>query len=254
MVKSSFAFCLLTGIQLFLNPFSAEAAITIGADGTDSAHLVSIDIDGSIYTNFIGVDLTAYNAGTSLSFQIQPDGTPAATGSAATALLEDLSLTSGYAGLRDYSFDFLNPVVNIPGPEIFIFDFSPAAIESDALNVTINSQTINENSGGSQVLEDSGLRIDADGFTNVLASSIFQLENLSDWALAYPNWNNAVISYFAVDLSDYGVAPGGTTSSIQMTSNQSWDVTAVVAVPEPASAAVLLLGLTGLLALRRSRT
>lgn len=253
---------------LFLTFFGAvrlsQASIVISTDGTNAANLQSISIDGTVYSgsDLIGVDVTAFSmfipppnsAADPHTFQIVPTGAGASTGAAATGLMEDSSLTTGYAGLSSVSFDFLSPVTNRPGVDLFIFEYNPNEL-STVLNVTLNSTTLNIASGGNPFTTITGLTVDADLEWNedTAATSIAILEGLS--FVYNQTQTGSPIGYHAIDLSDYGVASGATVSDITLAGTNDWDITGVVAViPEPSTFGLMLIGLAAGLVLTGARS
>ncbi len=233
-----------------------QATTIISTDGTDAANLQSINIDGTVYSgsNLIGVDVTAFNmviSGTQ-TFQIVPEGAGASQGVAATGLLEDTSLTTGFAGLDSDTFSFLSPIENRDGADAFIFEYSPT--ESATLNVTINGNTINI---GSSPFTATGTTVDADLYRNTTTASttIAILESITSWSHNQTQ-NGSSIGYHAIDFSDYGVADGASISELTLAGNNDWDITSVVGlavVPEPSSVVLLLVGVCGFLLHNRSR-
>lgn len=234
-----------------------NGAIVISTDGTDAANLQSIDIDGTVFSgsDLIGVDVTAFNMTPNGddTFQIVPTGTGvnANTGTAATGLMEDSSLTTGYAGLVSLSFDFLSPVTNRPGVELFIFEYNP--VEGSALNVTLNGSTTNIAASGNPFTA-TGSTVDTDinGNSSTAATSIGILEGITSFTNTNLTQTGSSIGYHAIDLDDYGVASGASVSDITLTGFNDWDITGVVAViPEPPTLALVLSALIPLVVLRR---
>lgn len=212
----------------------------------------------------IEVDVTAfsmYSAGDA-TYQIVPTGVGAFTGTAATGLMEDRSLTTGYASLRSLTLSFLEPVVNRPGADIYLFELSPT--ETGRLDVTLNSQTINiagAVEGGNFAL--TGAVVDRDIWrSTTLASSVAILEGITigsaaaQWRVPNdPTASNVTLGYHGIDLSNYGVNLGDSVSSITLAGDSHWDITAVMAViPEPSTIILVVMGLAaGLIPYRRHR-
>jgi hypothetical protein len=228
----------------------AMAAITFEDDGTVAANLTKITIDGTEYTSFIGVDLTGFSEGKA-AFQILASdeaGTPR-SGTAAPTIVEDSSLVTCLPNADAMSFAFLAPVVNVAGPEIFLFDWR--APESNSLDLTINGVTTAVSSWADTGLDGvAGAGAGASADTDPTGS----LHNLIDttWTSSDSDQGSHGINDHAVDLSDFGVVDGGTVTSLSFSDNGGVDIAGVVAVPEPAT--LSLVGLGGLVALRRRRS
>jgi len=250
---------LLTSLAIVGVCSFVQAQTVVVVDGSAYANLVSISVDGTTYSgsDLIGVDITAFNMSATSNFdtyQIVPTGTGPFTGSAATALMDDMSLATGYAGLANDAFSFLSPVVNIAGPEIFIFEYNPS--ESNEFDITLNGNTVSLTPPAFATSSPGDVTVDLlQNFAE--AADIAALESLdsADYSVAFTQTNP--IGVLAVDLSDYGVSAGGSVSDIVISGSNDWDVTAVFgvgvsAVPEP-SAFGAIAGLFGLLMVVSSR-
>lgn len=242
-----------SGLAILAGTAICSAQIVIETDGTNAANLTKITIDGTEYTSFIGVSVDAFSmyTGSNQTFQVVPSGTGIVEGQAALDLMTDSSLSSGYAALVNDTFSFDAPVTNGPGAEIFIFEYDSS--ESNELNVTLNGQTINIGNSpftatGSTVNVELNFNSSqrADSISALLAME-FQFSK---------NVNNSSIGYHAIDLSDYGVAPGGTVSEINLAGSSDWDITSVVGIntiPEPSHYALLATACLGALIMLRRR-
>jgi len=235
---------------------TATAQISIETDGTDAANLTKITVDGTEYTSFIGVDLTGFNmTSRGQTFQVQVDGVAAATGTDASALMEDSSLTTAYAAMNSLSFDFQSSVVNRAGADLFIFETNLTE-GGNTLNVTINGTQVNIGSSGNPFTS-IGASVNYDLYlSETAATSVAQLESIASWAFSKQN-NGTAIGYAAIDLSDYGVADGASISNLSMTGSGDYDISGVVGltqIPEPGTMA-LILGLAGfgIVTLRRRK-
>ncbi len=253
----------LCALVLAVGASIATAQIAIETDGSNAANLTKITVDGTEYTSFIGVDMTdfnMYNASNTKAYQIVAAGTGPFYGTAASGLMEDLSLTTGYSGMYNLSFDFDTPVVNRTGADIFLFEIIGTET-SNVLNVTLNGMTINEAVGGNPFVA-SGTIVDATSRTGKPSGTGFPpytvalLEAVSAWE-SPASIVDADIVYLALDLSDYGVANGGSVSNIVLAGDGQYDITGVVGlanIPESSTYAMIFGACAaGLVLIRRKR-
>ena len=216
---------------------SVSAAIVVDPGSPYDYQLQSITIDGTehTYDSLIGVELTEFNMSNSSGtgqINIYTSSAPS-TGAAAVAALEDAGLTTGYARLNSVGFDFSTPVVNGEGPDVFIFRMGTSG---SVLNVTINGQT-NDVLGDFVVVQAvASYKFFRD---STIATNISILESLDFEGST--STSTGAISYAAIDLSDYAVAPGASVSGISMTGDGTGpSITGVYGiVPEPATMGLL---------------
>lgn len=220
---------------------SANGQVTITTDGSNNATVESIEANGFVYSesDFIGADVTAFNMHTGTdTYQVVASGEGPFTGTAATGLMEDLHMTTGYAGLRNLSYSFLDPVVNNDGIDLFIFEYGIA--ETSALDVTLNSTTIDVAAGGNPFTSFATVAGTLNREVGETATSIALLES---YAFNGPKINQSGISigYLGIDLSDYGVGDGASVSTLSLAGTGDYDITGVIglsSIPEPSTYAL----------------
>tara|TARA_R100000027_G_scaffold5589_1_gene4566 strand:+ start:10579 stop:11373 length:795 start_codon:yes stop_codon:yes gene_type:complete len=232
----------------------ASAQISIETDGTNAANLTKITVDGTEYTSFIDATLTEFSmyGNNGRTTQIYASGSSPLVGVDAPTVLEDSSLTSSYTSLRSLAFDFNSAVVNRAGADIFLFEFNAGETSHLTLNITINGTTINYGSSGNPFVNSSSTvtyRL-SQGPLNDTATTLQELIDIPSFT-TYGSANTGAIAYLGIDLTDFGIADGATISSISIAGTTApgadgqYDISGIVAVPEPGSLA-LILGLVGL--------
>ncbi len=230
--------------------------------GTFSSSVMqSVTLNGVTYTTdqLTQIELTAFK-GASGSVLLQQNG---ATNSPNAQQRLDFLETDwrGDTGIINPSNDsdsvaanFVTPVVNIVGPDMFVYEIAGDPNNPDAFQIRINGTQLTVGRGS---YGDSG----ADTFNeDVLTlsstpSSLSQLLNLTPSSGA-TDITQSIVGV-AIDFSDFGVALGETVSSFTfdsstVNSSSTFDPVLIAAVPEPQSYA-LFAGMLSLawLAIRR---
>lgn len=270
-------FCAAIGCAVAAAASSASAAV-IGATVADASSgdytltSVSVDRGANIYTyvpsQLTGVDLTDVASFATPLLVPGNNASLPAPGTRAT-LLEDGRLDSGViepfsiAGgtLDSFEVTFLQPVVNSDGEDILVFDIGGLETTFFYINDD-DSQASNAASPQRVVPGDFATNLlqvnyslfsyDNGGDRNV--NDLAELESPVGYAF-FSNGTGVGVSAVGLDLTDFGVAPGGTISSIRFQAvSGRIDPVLIVglpAVPEPAGLA--LLGVGALALLRRNR-
>lgn len=194
-------------------------------------------------SSLIGVTLTGFSDDTQVTALTERG--LASFPSPNRSVVEDLNVDSALANYATMSFDFNAPVVNRPGAEIFIVDIGR---DTDEFSATIAGVTKDY-----AVNEDKGSSTDERFFqvwtSTVLGSNYSSVAELD--AAAFSAGNNAQSGrrVTLIDLSDFGLANGDSTTAISLASTDGHDIALVAGlnfvIPEPASATLfsLLAGL-----------
>jgi hypothetical protein len=249
------------------------ATVADASSGDYTLTSVSVNRGGTLHTyvptQLTGVDLTDVAAFATPLLVPGNNASLPAPGTRAT-LLEDGRLDSGViepfstAGttLESFEVTFLNPVVNSVGEDILVFDIG-------GLETTFFYINNDDSQAGNAA---SPQRVDAADFaTNLLQVnySLFAYDNAGDQnvndltelesSVGYSFSSNGTgvgVSAVGLDLSDFGVAPGATISSIRF-QGVSGRIDPVLiaglpAVPEPGGLSVAILA-SAAYGLRRGR-
>ena len=248
------------------------AAAVIGATVADASSgdytltSVSVNRAGTIHTyvptQLTGVDLTDV---ASFATPLLVPGNNASLPAPGTraSLLEDGRLDSGViepfsiagATLDSFEVTFLNPVVNSVGEDILVFDIG-------GLETTFFYINNDDSQAGNAA---SPQRVDAADFaTNLLQVnySLFAYDNAGDQnvndlaelesSVGYAFSSNGTgvgVSAVGLDLSDFGVAPGATISSIRFQGVSGRIdpvfIAGLPAVPEPGGLSLAILASAG---------
>ena len=267
-LRRSLLASLLSGLLLSSADLrAANSAITV-VGGTNS-NLTSITVGGATYTQsqLVGSTITAFTSspgGNNSNILLEDGGAVPASGSRQALLGGDFNLNTGVLnagnGNATVSISFASPVVNVAGPDIFLFEIA-SNFDPDPFGITINGQTGSIDGGASGNAADlgdwgdTGLVSNSDLFARAggAPTSLSDLEN-GTYNLSFANIAQRLYGV-GLDLTDYGVAPGGTITGMQYGSAAGGQGTAdpvlLVGVPEPGTTVLALLGGLGTLILRR---
>lgn len=217
--------------------------------------LDSVTVDGFTHQvgDLIGVDLTAFNGGTSVLLTQNGVAVPAA-GSRAT-LIEDNRLDTGVinpdSGAMTATVNFLSAVRNQNGTDIILLEYDPSNENgNDDLQVTINGITkLYANSEG--VALTGGVAADVHSGTTGAVDTLAELESTG---FNKTSDTTQVIFGYSIDLSDFGLALDQTVTAMSFGSNGTTIdpvFIAGVVTPEPATALLGVMGVAGLAMRRR---
>jgi len=139
---------------------------------------------------------------------------------------------------------FLKPLTNFMGADILFFELGTG----DGVDITINGITKNYaagTAGGWTPNLLTGMPFDRYSSTSGNVLSLAQLESRTNFTLA-ENTGTSAVAGLAIDLDDFGIARGASTSFMawEATSTSRVDVVAIAGlppVPEPASITVVVL-------------
>lgn len=229
----------------------ANAAITaVTIDNTTDYNITSATVDGTVHNAFVGYSVTAYGGSTGGGTRrvlATENGSPFTPTNNRAALLESTALDEGFVNIVSMNIQFDTPVVNGTGNDIFLLDIGTG----DSLSFTINSTTNNHVAADFTTSLVSGVSIQLQGSPS--GSAPTDLTSLESFAITFSDSpSNFDVAGLAIDLSDFGVANGGTVSSISVSSGAGLDPLFVGAVvPEPSTYALVGIGLSVLFGLRR---
>ncbi|WAC21494.1 CotH kinase family protein [Luteolibacter sp. SL250] len=169
--------------------------------------------------------LTSF-AGATASVVLAVDGSSTATGAAAEGYLSDFLFDTGLinpaVGEAAVTLESSPALVNRPGPDIVLLEINTGA-PADGFQVRINgvTQQVAGSAYGSTGYSTSGADVlDTRNSGNTSALTVASLAQLRAAPLAESSSNiSQQVFGVALDLSDFGVADGGTVSSIQLGSN-----------------------------------
>ncbi len=266
---------LLAAAAVCVAPAATHAnilGITINNADTNDYTLTSVTLTRGAagaftYTpaQLIGVDVTDIAAtGNSLAVQV---GAPVPAPGARATLLEDNRLDTGLinpfstGSPADDAFEvtFLRPVINSDGADLLVFEIGggdPTAfwVNNDRVNhrydVTASSFNTNLLTG---VPFTQYAYANPGGGTNV--NGLAALESPTGWGGTGADGSTAIAG-LALDLSSFGIAPGGSVTSLRWQTTSTPNrldavyVAGLPAVPEPASLSLLAAAGVGLLARR----
>lgn len=251
---------LATAAALSTLALPAAADLTQVQFNTAGTELLSATLNGQVFgeTDFITGELTAVtdsNIGLVL-----PDG--AAIPADVSSVLDDgISLQSGLRNVDSFTFRFDVGIRETTGlNEIVLFDNDQGAVGSfsglllperfaESIDVTINGQTNRYTSPASEI--NSFFLFDMDNYAN--AGPVSTPAGLDGLNYGSPvGLNVGEINALSFNLADFGLLEGQTIREITVTSvGNGIDPTTLIAIPEPASVALVALG--GAAMLRRNR-
>lgn len=262
------------GVAMLGAPASAAvigATVADASSGDYTLTSVSVNRGSGTFTyvpsQLTGVDVTDI-AATGSSIAVQGGASVPAAGTRAT-MLEDGRIDTGLINpfstgspeADSFEVTFLSPVVNSDGPDIIVFEIGtgdPTAfwVNNDRANhrhdVVAASFRTNLLTG---VPFTQYAYVNPAGGSNV--TGLEALESPTGWDGAGTD-GTTPIAAVALDLDDFGIAPGGSITSLRWQTTSTGSrldavyVAGLPAVPEPAGVALLSLG--GLALLRRKRS
>ncbi len=250
---------LATGLAAFLAaaPVSAATIDSITTLGDPDATLTGVTVDGVLYTDWQRPTLTGWTGSSgSEVYLYNTDNSVPTSGQRAAQLTGDDKLLTGLANVPVITLTFATPVTNGVGAEIVVFDLTPTSNATDnGVTVTINgvTRTVTTDLGWTTGLVSSTV-VDLPRAQNVnqTIDDLAELESITTVDDFGPD-RDFNVAGFAIDLSDFGVASGASVTSLIIDGDQSFDpgFVGAVIIPEPVS--LVLLGLGGLIMLRRRR-
>ncbi len=224
------ALLLLLSLTLRAAPVPVTSATATGNQ------LTSLIINGEAVTaaQFIPGTLTAFN-GASAAAITAPDNAPPAV-NARAGLLGDLFLDTGIANpavtVTACTYTFAAPVLNRLGPDIIVLELN-AAPATDGMQVRTNGVLVNADTS---LWGNTGLTLT--GISEFSAPAIpATLADLQSAVLTpTTTGQNPTIFGTALDLSDFGIALGGSTSAITFGSrfsNATFDPVLIMGLTPP---------------------
>lgn len=180
-----------------------------------------------------------------------------------SAVMSDLSLTSGLLNVQNTTFTFEQPVRNIPGIDLIVFDWGGFA-SNDELTITINGITsgvLNPDgslpSGYSFLQGAPSQRLDGDIFANGSNySTVAELDALT--LTGSGDSTNVTSGVLGIDLDNFNVDANASITEISLTDTDSTTdptlVAGIAAIPEPQSYALALGLLACLLLVKRHQS
>jgi len=239
---------------------ATAASIKLGTSADDSQNygtfsssvLQSVTLNGVTYTTdqLTQIELTSFKGASGSVLLQQNGGISSPTAQQRLDLLEtdwrgDTGIINPSASDDTSGANFVSPVTNIAGADMFIYEIDNNPQDADGFEIRINGV---QQTYGSSAYGDSG----ADTFNDDVLRLNGTPDNLSQLLSFSSSTSASDISQsivgVAIDFSDFGVALGETVTSFTFNSNSSsstFDPVLIAAVPEPQSFALL----SGLLAL-----
>ena len=260
----------ITSIFFCAAATTATAASTkLGTSADDSQNygtfsssvLQSITLNGVTYSTnqLTRIELISFKGASGSVFLQQDGGTNSPNAQERRDFLEtdwrgDTGIINPSADDDTSGANFVTPVTNIAGADMFIYEIASDPTKADSFQIRINGI---QQTYGSSAYGDSGAdRFNEDVLTlNGTPSNLSQLLSLS--ASSGANDITQSIVGVAIDFSDFGVALGETVTSFTFNSNSSsstFDPVLIAAVPEPQSYALFagMIALTLLTVRRRN--
>jgi len=222
-------------------------------------NLADITVNGSTIDagDLIGSTVTAANDVNGAQIIVGIGDSPPSPNS---AVMSDTSITTGLLNIRNATFTFDQPVQNILGIDLFIFDWG-AFGSNDDLTITINGVTSPEldpdgtlPSGYSYFGGVVGQKVSGDIFSN--ASNYSTVAGLNALNLGADGDSTSIDSgVLGIDLDNFSIAAGATIAEVSITDvDSSIDpvlVMGVATIPEPSIYALALGSLAALVIIRR---
>jgi hypothetical protein len=243
------------GLLTLANAPAARAQVTITTGGANNHLLESVTVNSTTYTSWINITVTSINAwilqgGADRGYIQLGNGTAQPAAADRMDLLQDNSLGTSIANIRELTVQFNAPVVNNPGTDILLFDYGAG----DPFNLTINSTT--------NLIAATSFQSVLGNFTVDQYRADATLDTLAKWTDSantfdfFQTITNQGISVLEVDLTNFGVAAGGSINTPSITRNGTtgvFDPAMILAIPEPGTWALLTGSLAAMMILRRRR-
>ncbi|MDQ8209077.1 hypothetical protein QEH52_16245 [Coraliomargarita sp. SDUM461003] len=241
---------------------ATAASVKLGTSTADSQNygtfssslLQSVTLNGVTYTTdqLTQIEMTSFK-GSSSSVLLQQNGAIATpTAQQRRDFLEtdwfaDTGIINPSTDNNSSGANFVSPVTNIEGADMFIYEISSNPSSADSFKIEINGTQLTFTSAN---YGDSGVDTNSADVlsTSSTPSNLTSLLSLGT-SVSSPNIEQSIVGV-AIDFSDFGVALGDTVSSFTFNSttasgSSTFDPVIIAAVPEPQSLALL----AGLLAL-----
>lgn len=224
--------------------------------------LSTITVNGSTLAvgDLVESTLTAANDVNGAQIIVGVGNTPPSPNS---SVMSDTSITTGLLNVETSTFTFNQPIQNIPGIDLFIFDWG-AYGSNDDLRITINSITSPElnpdgslPSGYSYHIGSFAQKVSGDIFAN--ASNYSTVAELNALTLTASGDSTGIDSgVLGIDLDNFSVAANATITSVTVFDTDSTVdpvlVMGVATIPEPGVYALVFGAAASWLILRRRRS
>ncbi len=234
------------------------AGVINGYTLSDGGLLEDVTVDGTTHqaTSLTVGALTGIVDANAAQLMLKPaDAVPTPH----TSVLSDLRIDSGVLNVSSATFTFSQPIVNIGGIDLLLWDWGGWA--NDDFNVTINGQdsgVIGYNSlpAGGAYAEILSPVVDAEYVVSSQTGGFSTVAAFNALTFNAARSSSAQLSrVIGLDLTDFGVAANGTIDTVRLDdTDASIDpmlVSGIQGVPEPGTMVLVLIGFAAALVRRR---